>query len=67
MVGGCGAGGGSLTDTNLRVFMCKGEGKGRKRAATVAAVGEERGVAALQRVKGIMDGVGQLSVQPLLL
>lgn len=43
--------------------MCKREGKGRKRAATVAAVGE---VAALRKVKGIMDVVGQLLVQPLL-
>lgn len=49
--------------TQTCVCSCvKREGKGRKRAATVAAVGE---VAALRKVKGIMDVVGQLLVQPL--
>lgn len=41
-----GVGRGSLADTNLCVFVCKREGNGRKRAATVAVVGEVAGGAA---------------------
>lgn len=45
------------------MFISKREGIGRTSAVTVAAMGD---VVALRKVKGIIDVVEQLLVQPLL-